>query len=827
MIVQAPVQPPFTPNRGPDDAGLVKVGGDLDVDGVPRGAGKSISPPRIDIGEAKVGEARPPTSQGEVRRLTGHTDQVMDLVLSPDGRTLVTGGFDCVLRVWDMETGTTRHELKGNNGPVCAMAMSPDGHRVLSGGADRILRLWDIDDGRLIREFYGHGDCIFAISFTPDGRRCLSAGGGGLYFATGNDHSIWFRDLEDGRVLARWAGHTGVIDALAVSPDCKLALSSSSDQTARLWDIAKGRELRRFPGQPELALHAIFSPDGRRAIVTSAGHLIRVFNVESGQELLQLRGHNQKVDSLATTMDGRILASGSWPERTFRFWDLTDGRPLGQIALDANPQLGTFTPDGRRVIWSFSDKTVREFAVPDDVALALRSGASAPGEPLVVASGGKISDVTVGGGGRYLLLTLKESRELAIFDVSAAAVVKRVPLASSDVLVAAGAKTFVIAYPVQRLIERWDLATMARRGTRLPSPIRARLTGLAMGSDSDGPILAVWSPDAANNLSQPARFSFLELGTLKALKARSITLGGMQGIGNLSALGGSFELHPFLVERLYVRASACGDLFAIWQTRGSPSGVQTLAARRGTIRAVYNHDELGYLAPGPDGLTMYTGLGGPRGADGKPVSGPNPRPPLSAELTFPSSDPAYYLSVRQQEERPNRPLHRLTASVHAADGTRLLTVWGLDEMNVLAMNVLSGLVTRDQDDSTVDKRFHLLPAARLLITLPPTNDRLVLRRLDIEKALDRLGSQALFVKTPAALHAKAGVLLEHQMHARSQAGGVQYTLTDGPDGMRVSPSGKLTWVAPKEMTRETARAVVAVADASGREQFHALTIQVH
>jgi hypothetical protein len=206
------------------------------------------------------------------------------------------------------------------------------------------------------------------------------------------------------------------------------------------------------------------------------------------------------------------------------------------------------------------------------------------------------------------------------------------------------------------------------------------------------------------------------------------------------------------------------------------------------------------------------------------VSGADSRPPVSTEPTFPSSDPAYYLSVRGlgNSTPPNSPAPAVSASIHAADGTRLLTVWGLDEMPGV-----DGQEVWDQDDLTVDKRFHLVPAARLLITLPPTNDRLVLRRLDIEKALDRLGSQALFVKTPSVLHAKAGVLLEHQMDARSQAGGVRYTLSDGPDGMRVSPSGKLTWVAPKETTGESVKAVVTVSDASGREQFHTLTIQVH
>ena len=77
----------------------------------------------------------------------------------------------------------------------------------------------------------------------------------------------------------------------------------------------------------------------------------------------------------------------------------------------------------------------------------------------------------------------------------------------------------------------------------------------------------------------------------------------------------------------------------------------------------------------------------------------------------------------------------MTASVHsAADGTPLLIVKDLDEMEGARPNE-----SWIKDDFTVEKRFHLIPAANLLITIPYTNDRLVLRRLDVRKAVDSLG----------------------------------------------------------------------------------------
>ncbi len=243
------------------------------------------------------------------------------------------------------------------------------------------------------------------------------------------------------------------------------------------------------------------------------------------------------------------------------------------------------------------------------------------------------------------------------------------------------------------------------------------------------------------------------------------------------------------------------------------------------LQGIYNHDDLGHLAPGPDGRTVYTGRGGPLSAEGKPVSGTDSHPPALAELTIPSSDPAYYLSVTGFNEPQNRRGQptKITASVHAAgDGAKLLTVFDLDEMS--DPNGNQSLI---DGDFTIEKHFQLVPAARLLITVPPTNDRLVLRRLDINKVLGQLGVDALIVTTATSLHAEAGKTLDHQIEAHSRVGGIKYTLTDGPEGLTVSPGGKLTWLPPKSLAgQDPVSVVVNVADSSGKERFHTITIRV-
>src|SRR5271157_5830328 len=96
-------------------------------------------------------------------------------------------------------------------------------------------------------------------------------------------------------------------------------------------------------------------------------------------------------------------------------------------------------------------------------------------EPLVRQLDGKLTELVVGGGGRYLILFLKSNRQLAIFDVMATDIVKRLDLPSEDVLIAAGAEKLILLYPKEKLFQRYSLKTMEAELTGQKQPIQARI----------------------------------------------------------------------------------------------------------------------------------------------------------------------------------------------------------------------------------------------------------------------------------------------------------------------------------------------------------------
>ena len=140
----------------------------------------------------------------------------------------------------------------------------------------------------------------------------------------------------------------------------------------------------------------------------------------------------------------------------------------------------------------------------------------------------------------------KESKKVAIFDVNIARVVKEIDLPFEKVLMAAGADKFVLAFPEQNMMQRWDLKKMANDGPSQPIPIKGQLRAIAMGNDSTGPILAFWSYNSYQKTLVVPRFSFIDPDRLVVLRVGTPKVGGTHGVGIASASGGSFAASSVL-----------------------------------------------------------------------------------------------------------------------------------------------------------------------------------------------------------------------------------------------------------------------------------------
>ena len=285
--------------------------------------------------------------------------------------------------------------LVGHTGWVNAVAVTPDGHRAVSGAhgsTDQTLRVWDLERGTEFATLKGHivrsrdyvsALGINALAVTPDGRRAVSG-------ADARTLKVW--DLERGTELATLKGHTGKVYAVAVTPDGRRAVSGSGDGTLKVWDLERGAELATLKGHRREVMAVAVTSDGRRAVSGSRDDTLKVWDIsmefilssaegfnagsERGTELATHQDHAYRVNAVAVTLDSRRAVSGS-QDKTLKVWDLERGTELATLQGHTDSvNAVAVTPDGKRAISGSGDNTLKVWDLERGAELSTMRGHS-------------------------------------------------------------------------------------------------------------------------------------------------------------------------------------------------------------------------------------------------------------------------------------------------------------------------------------------------------------------------------------------------------------------------------------------------------------------
>jgi WD40 repeat protein len=255
-----------------------------------------------------------------VRVLEEMTSPISSVGLSPDGEQVVATSRSGAVERWSVRTGEALSAASDTTGVVPgfggwasppdrirdsgarASHVSPDGRLVLIGAADSVVRLWDIAECRCLASMSGHQYDLRAVFVSADGRLAVS---GGVDLAV----RLW--DAKTGCCLHVLEGHTQPVAAVCLSADGRFALSSGahSERRIMLWDTATGACLGVIDRLPAPAKVLRFTTDGRFAISGDEDGALRFWDLTTGTCVRAVKGHGNPVNDLALTPDGRFVLS--------------------------------------------------------------------------------------------------------------------------------------------------------------------------------------------------------------------------------------------------------------------------------------------------------------------------------------------------------------------------------------------------------------------------------------------------------------------------------------------------------------------------------------
>lgn len=329
--------------------------------------------------------------------IPGHGEAILAIQFSPKSSSrMVSGSGDNTARIWDCDTGTAVHTLRGHTSWVLAVSWSPDDERIATGSMDNTVRIWDPKTGKQIGSpMTGHRKWATSLAWEPyhvqklgeprlasaskdatvriwstnqqkieivlSGHKssvsCVKWGGVGLIYTGSHDKTIKVWSARDGTLLHSLNSHAHWINHLALSTDFVIR-TAYHDHTGKVPDseeakVAKAKE--RF-----LKAATIQGKVVERLVSASDDFTMYLWEPANGTKpIARMLGHQKQVNHVTFSPDSLYIASSSF-DNHIKLWNARDGKFINTLRGHVAPVYQcAFSPDSRLLVTGSKDTTLK------------------------------------------------------------------------------------------------------------------------------------------------------------------------------------------------------------------------------------------------------------------------------------------------------------------------------------------------------------------------------------------------------------------------------------------------------------------------------------
>ncbi|KAG2746715.1 WD40 repeat-like protein [Suillus brevipes Sb2] len=283
----------------------------------------------------------------------------------PYSQRMVTSSKDRMVRLWDLKTGEVLKKMEGHTGEVMGLAVSRDGQMIATGDENGELIAWQAKTGESLAKVKVHGSAVRSLDFSPDDAFVVTASS-----APNTIKRSGFGTLKHGRntleittavVLSAAFGMRGLAYTCLLLQQTEISKSTSPRNSKP--SLCKGHShvrTRLFSGGDDL------DPS------------IREWDTSSWTQVgLPWTGHTYKVNSIAVNSFGTHIVSAS-SDNSVRLWQLSDKNTVAIFQHTSSVVCAAFSADGTHILSGGYDKKITDWKAPKGILLSVDASNKVP-----------------------------------------------------------------------------------------------------------------------------------------------------------------------------------------------------------------------------------------------------------------------------------------------------------------------------------------------------------------------------------------------------------------------------------------------------------------